>query len=139
MMLNNQNWRMTNDNEIIKKHCEEVRKLLSQSYWAKDRTIEVIEKSIEQSLCFAIFDVETDTMAAFARVITDYATMYYLCDVIVDEKYRGNGLGKMLVDWITYKEDKLKGQYGVLLTSDAQGLYSQFGFREYEESCMCKF
>ena len=139
MMLNNQNWRMTNDNEIIKKHCEEVRKLLSQSYWAKDRTIEVIEKSIEQSLCFAIFDVETDTMAAFARVITDYATMYYLCDVIVDEKYRGNGLGKRLVDWITYKEDKLKGQYGVLLTSDAQGLYSQFGFREYEESCMCKF
>ena len=139
MMLNNQNWRMTNDNEIIKKHCEEVRKLLSQSYWAKDRTIEVIEKSIEQSLCFAIFDVETDTMAAFARVITDYATMYYLCDVIVDEKYRRNGLGKMLVDWITYKEDKLKGQYGVLLTSDAQGLYSQFGFREYEESCMCKF
>ena len=138
MMLNNQNWRMTNDNEKIKKHCEEVRKLLSQSYWAKDRTIEVIEKSIEQSLCFAIFDVETDTMAAFARVITDYATMYYLCDVIVDEKYRGNGLGKMLVDWITYKEDKLKGQYGVLLTSDAQGLYSQFGFREYEESCMCK-
>ena len=78
-------------------------------------------------------------MVAFARVITDYATMYYLCDVIVDEKYRGNGLGKMLVDWIANKEDKLKGQYGVLLTSDAQGLYSQFGFSEYEKSCMCKF
>ena len=139
MTLNNQNWKMINDNEIIKKHCEEIKKLLSQSYWASDRRIEVIEQSIEHSLCFAIFDAETDTMAAFARVITDYATMYYLCDVIVDEKYRGNGLGKMLIDWITNKEDKLKGQYGVLLTSDAQGLYSHFGFSEYKKSCMCKF
>lgn len=139
MVLNKQNWRMTDDNEIIKKHCAEIKNLLSQSYWAKNRPIEVIEKSVEQSLCFAIFDVEKDVMVAFARVITDYATMYYLCDVIVDEKYRGNGLGKMLVDWITNKEDKLKGQYGVLLTSDAQGLYSQFGFSEYEKSCMCKF
>ena len=139
MVLNKQNWRMTVDNEIIKKHCAEIKNLLSQSYWAKNRPIEVIEKSVEQSLCFAIFDVEKDVMVAFARVITDYATMYYLCDVIVDEKYRGNGLGKMLVDWIANKEDKLKGQYGVLLTSDAQGLYSQFGFSEYEKSCMCKF
>lgn len=139
MVLNKQKWRMTDDNEIIKKHCEGIKNLLSQSYWANDRPIEVIKKSIEQSLCFAIFDAETDVMVAFARVITDYATMYYLCDVIVDEKYRGNGLGKMLVDWITNKEDNLKGQYGVLLTRDAQGLYSQFGFSKYKESCMCKF
>lgn len=138
-MVNKENWRMIDDNEIIKEHCEEIRGLLSQSYWAKNRTIEVIKKSVEQSLCFAIFDVETDVMVAFARVITDYATMYYLCDVIVDEKYRGKGLGKMLVDRITNKEDKLKGLYGLLLTDDAQGLYSQFGFGEYKNSCMCIF
>ena len=138
-MVNKENWRMIDDNEIIKEHCEEIRVLLSQSYWAKNRTIEVIKKSVEQSLCFAIFDVETDVMVAFARVITDYATMYYLCDVIVDEKYRGKGLGKMLVDRITNKEDKLKGLYGLLLTDDAQGLYSQFGFGEYKNSCMCIF
>ena len=41
-------------------------------------------------------------------------------------------MGKMLVDWIANKEDKLKGQYGVLLTSDAQGLYSQFGPRFFD-------
>ena len=45
----------------------------------------------------------------------------------------------MLVDRIVNKDDRLKGQYGMLLTSDAQGLYSQFGFKEYEQSCMCKF
>lgn len=133
------NWYMTDDKEKIKTHCEEIKTLLSQSYWANKRSLEVIKKSIEQSLCYAIFDAETDVMIAFARVITDYATMYYLCDVIVDEKYRGKGLGKMLVNRITSEDDRLKGQYGVLLTSDAQGLYSQFGFSEYIESCMCKF
>ncbi len=131
--------RMIDDNEIIKEHCEEIKNLLAQSYWANNRSIETIKKSVEQSLCFAIFDVETDIMVAFARVVTDYATMYYLCDVIVDEKYRGKGLGKRLVDRIANKEEKLKGLHGHLLTADAQGLYSKFGFSEYNKSCMCDF
>lgn len=53
--------------------------------------------------------------------------------------YGGSGLGKMLVDWIVNKDDRLKGQYGMLLTSDAQGLYSKYGFTEYEKSCVCRF
>ena len=47
-------------------------------------------------------------------------------------------LDKTLVNWIV-SEEKLKGLYGMLLTSDAQGLYSQYGFSEYQQSCMCKF
>ena len=139
MVIYKENWQMTDDKIMIRKHCEEIRKLLDQSDWANDRKIEVIRKSIEQSLCYAIFDVETEVMVAYARVITDYATMYYLCDVIVDEKYRGNGLGKMLVDWIVNKEEKLQGQYGVLLADSTQDLFSRFGFSECKKSCMCKF
>ena len=71
-------------------------------------------------------------------MITDYATMYYICDVIVDERHRGKQIGKTLVNWIV-SEEKLKGMYGMLLTSDAQGLYSQYGFSEYQQSCMRKF
>lgn len=139
MIINGQNLQITNDNEIIKEHCEEIKALLSQSYWAKNRTIEVIKKSVENSLCFSIFDTETSAMAAFARVVTDYSTVYYLCDVIVDEKYRGNGLGKKLINFITNEEEKLKGLHGILLTDDEQGFYSQFGFYEYKKSCMCNF
>lgn len=135
----NENLIFTDNKEIIKAHSKDIKNLLMQSYWAKERTLETIEKSLEHSLCYAVFDKKKDVMVAFARAVTDYATMYYLCDVIADEKYRGNGLGKMLVDHISNKEDKLKGQYGILLTSDAQGLYSQFGFNEYEKSCMCRF
>ena len=139
MLVKTDKYQLTDNNERIKAHISDVKKLLQQSYWAKERTLEKIEKSIEGSLCFAFFDTESDKIVAFARVVTDFATMYYLCDVIVDEGHRGKGLGKMLVNRIAYEDERLKGLYGILLTSDAQGLYSKYGFSEYDKSCMCKF
>lgn len=136
MEINQRNYQISNHQDRIRKHSKDVKFLLSQSFWAKERPLDIIEKSMEQSLCFAVFDVETDSIVAFARAVTDYATMYYVCDVIVDEKHRGNGLGTMLVDWIVNQEEQLKGKHGMLLTSYAQGLYSKFGFTEFTGSCM---
>lgn len=139
MLVKTDKYQLTDNKERIKAHISDVKNLLQQSYWAKERTLEKIKKSIEGSLCFAFFDTESDKIVAFARVVTDFATMYYLCDVIVDEGHRGKGLGKMLVNRISDEDERLKGLYGILLTSDAQGLYSQYGFSEYDKSCMCKF
>ena len=131
-------YQMTDDKELIKEHSVDIKVLLSQSYWAKDRTLETIEKSMEQSMCFAVLDMESNQIIGFARVVTDYATMYYICDVIVEERHRGKQIGKNLINYIVTQE-KLMGMYGMLLTSDAQGFYSQYGFSEYQQSCMCKF
>lgn len=139
MQINIEQYQMTDDKERIRRHSRDIKALLAQSYWAKERTLETIHKSIEQSLCLSIFDTKLDQMIAFARVVTDYSTMYYICDVIVDENYRGKGFGKRLIHWIVNEEEKLKGLYGMLLTSDAQGLYAQYGFSEYQQTCMCKF
>ncbi|MDD3139366.1 MAG: GNAT family N-acetyltransferase [Lachnospiraceae bacterium] len=128
-----------NDSKYILEHIQDVQNLLIQSYWANNRDIDTIRTSIENSCCFAIIDKDTDTIVAFARAITDFATMYYLADVIVDERYRKKGLGKKMVSWITRQEPRLKKQYGVLLTKDAQDLYSQYGFYDYADHCMCKF
>lgn len=139
MQINIEQYQMTDDKERIRRHSRDIKALLAQSYWAKERTMETIHKSIEQSLCLSVFDTKLDQMIAFARVVTDYSTMYYICDVIVDENYRGKGFGKRLIHWIVNEEEKLKGLYGMLLTSDAQGLYAQYGFSEYQQTCMCKF
>jgi len=40
-------------------------------------------------------------MIGFARVITDGATMYYICEVFVIEEYRGQGISKKLNEMIT--------------------------------------
>jgi predicted GNAT family N-acyltransferase len=115
----------------IDKVCE----LLGNSYWANNRKKEVTIKAIENSLCIGIY--LKDEMIGFARIVTDYATMYWLCDVIIDEKYRKNGLGTKLIEIIT-KMKELDGMFGILATSDAHGLYEKYGFKKVSEKFMRK-
>ena len=58
--------------------------LLSNTYWAKTRPRNVIEKSIINSIPISIFDGESQV--GFARVVTDYATFSWIADVIVGDK-----------------------------------------------------
>jgi predicted GNAT family N-acyltransferase len=105
----------------IDKVCE----LLGNSYWANNRKRETTIKAIENSICIGIYLKEK--MVGFARIVTDYATMYWLCDVIIDAQYRKNGLGKKLIEIIT-KMKELEGMFGILATRDAQKLYEKYGF-----------
>ncbi len=99
--------------------------LLATAYWAGGRSRETIRKSIGNSLCFGVY--EAGYQVGFARAVTDYATIYWVADVIIDEAYRGKGLGKILVQYITATPE-LQGMRGVLATRDAHGLYEKCGF-----------
>ncbi|MEO3946716.1 GNAT family N-acetyltransferase [Gorillibacterium sp. CAU 1737] len=114
---------------------ETIYTFLQQSYWAKTRTYEQMEQSLEHSLCFGVYD--GDRQIAFARAVTDYATMFWLCDVFVDDDYRGQGIGKKLMEAVTQHE-VLKNLNGVLGTADAHGLYEQFGFTRNPERAMVR-
>ncbi len=114
-----------------------VEKLLKQTYWADKRPFDMIVKSIENSVCYGVFHKDTDELIGFARTVTDYATTYYLADVIVDESYRGNGIGKAIVNAVTTDED-MKDLFGLLVTRDAHGLYEQYGFRKDGEKSMLR-
>lgn len=98
---------------------------LARSYWANRRSADRIEKSIDNSVCFGIY--KGSAQVGFARVVTDDATMYWLCDVFIDEDYRGQGLGKKLVEAITESE-RFRNLMGLLGTRDAHELYEQFHF-----------
>lgn len=102
---------------------------LSRSYWANKRPRERILKSIENSICYGAYI--GDKLVGFARVVTDGATIYWLCDVFVDEEYRGHGIGKKLVGTIT-NADEFKDLNGLLGTKDAHGLYEQYHFKRME-------
>jgi GNAT superfamily N-acetyltransferase len=101
------------------------------SYWAKDRDRDTMRKAIDNSLCFSIFC--GSEMAGFARAVTDYATMYYLCDVFIRPDMQGKGLGKKLIQAVL-DSPELKGLYGILLTRDAHELYKKFGFSNEPEA-----
>ncbi|MFW6120110.1 MAG: GNAT family N-acetyltransferase [Petrotogales bacterium] len=109
--------------------------IINESYWGSDRTEEQIRKSIKNSLCFGLYT--NDEMIGFARVITDYAVLYYLCDVFVVRDYRGKGLGKWLIKTIV-NSPYLKNLKGFLNTKDAHSLYNKFGFKDACDSAMVK-
>jgi GNAT superfamily N-acetyltransferase len=100
--------------------------LAHSSYWAQGRPRELVVRTIENSLCFGIYDGARQ--AGFARVVSDFGTFAWVCDVFVIEDYRGRGLGKWLMECIVAHPD-LQGLRRMLLaTRDAQGLYRQYGF-----------
>ena len=114
---------------------ENVYALLQQSYWAEKRPLEKIRVAMENSVCFGVFEKETEKQVGFARVISDFATTWYLCDVIVDQAHPGNGIGKMLTAHIT-ADPRFRDIFGMLLTRDAHGLYEKVGFRSKESIYM---
>ena len=106
---------------------EDVVRLLSMTYWAEKRPVETVERSLKNSACYGVCPEGSDTLAAFARVVSDGATVFYLCDVIVDEAFRGRGLGTALVSHIL-SQPTYAGLRGFLITRDAHDLYRRFGF-----------
>ncbi len=104
-----------------------IHRFLARSYWAEGIPRETVVRSIENSLCFGVYD--NARQIGFARVISDFATYAYLADVFILEPYRERGLGKELMASIMAHPDLQGLRRWSLGTRDAQGLYAQFGFK----------
>lgn len=100
--------------------------LSKDSTWSKDIPIEKVLSSIENSLCFGLFD--KGKQIGFARVISDFSTIAYLGDVYILNSYRGFGLSKKLMDVIISHPDLHGLRRWILLTSTAEWLYTKYGF-----------
>jgi GNAT superfamily N-acetyltransferase len=103
-----------------------VHQFLSTTYWARGRPREIVERSVENSLCFGVF--AAGRQIGFARVVSDRAVFAYLADVFVVPEFRGRGTGRALMATITAHPDVQGLQVFLLRTRDAHGLYAQFGF-----------
>lgn len=103
-----------------------IHEFLTKCYWAKGIPESTVARSMANSLCFGVYD--SQQQVGFARVVSDFATFAYIGDVFVLETYRGQGLGKWLLECIC-KHPSLAGlRRWVLVTRDAHGLYAQSGF-----------
>ena len=104
---------------------------LTQSYWSTGISELRQRRAIDHSLNVSLF--VDNQQAAYARVITDRATFAYLCDVFVDTNHRGQGISKMIMQFILDLPE-LQGLKRIMLaTKDAHGLYTQFGFEPLDE------
>ena len=105
---------------------EAITEMLSRAYWAQGRTSNIVARYLQYSLTFGLYD--GSQQIGLARVVSDYTTFAWLCDVFIHEDYRGFGLGKWLMETV-HSHPELQGlRRWMLATKDAHGLYSQFGW-----------
>jgi len=98
----------------------------NQSYWGQGRTVEVVQRALDNSLNFGLYSGARQV--GFARIVTDYATFAWVADVFMIEEYRGRGLSQWLME-VMLAHPQLQGfRRWVLATKDAHSLYARFGF-----------
>lgn len=107
-----------------------IHRFLARSYWAAGVPRATVARSIENSLCFGVYDGAEQV--GFARIISDFATFAYIADVFILEPYRERGLGKELMASIMAHPDLQGLRRWSLATRDAHGLYAQYGFTALE-------
>ena len=100
--------------------------LAEESYWSPGIPRSTVERAIENSICFGVY--HRATQIGLARVVTDRSTFALLADVFIQKAHRGKGLSKALMRCVVEHEDLQGLRRLLLLTSDAHGLYRQFGF-----------
>lgn len=107
-----------------------IHRYLTECYWAKGIPREIVARSLQNSLCFGIYELKRQI--GFGRVISDFATYAYIGDVFVLDPFRNRGLGKWMMECIM-QDARLQGlRRWSLLTRDAHGLCKQFGFTPLE-------
>jgi GNAT superfamily N-acetyltransferase len=109
-------------------NVEVIHDFLAGSYWSPGIPRATVERAIQNSLCFGVY--HRTVQVGFARVVTDKSTFALLADLFILEAHRGKGLSKWLMQCVIEHEDLQGLRRLLLLTSDAHGLYRQFGFKE---------
>lgn len=104
-----------------------IHRYLTRSTWAAGIDEETVSLSVQNSLNFGMF--HQGSQVGFARLITDYATFAYLCDVYVLEEHQGKGLGRWLMECFHAHPVFEKLRRIMLFTTTAPWLYQKFGYQ----------
>lgn len=97
-----------------------------ESDWGRHIPRKTFRRACDHGLC-AIARVE-DRPIGFTRAVTDYATFAWICDVFVEERFRGLGAARALMAWFRAHPELQGLRRWCLSTRTAWGLYEKFGF-----------
>ncbi len=126
MEWDNGKYIISDDKNLI--NVQKVQELLSQTYWASDRSKDVIRQTINNSVCFGLY--YNSRMIGFARAVTDEVVFSWISDLVIDEPFRGRGLGKWFVRCIVEHPDIVKTR--MHLATRVNRLYERYDFEIFE-------
>ena len=100
--------------------------LSEAKWWGADLTPESLHRALGHSICFSL--LEEGRQIGIARIITDYVTYAYLCDVFIVQERRRQGLGTWLIRSVLEHPDLKSLKRVSLITHDAQSFYLGLDF-----------
>lgn len=111
---------------------------LLHTYWGYWRNHDIICESIRNSICFGVWKHSLDSrlsdmQVGFARVVTDYATFSWACDIFIDPQHQKKGLGRFFMNTLI-AHDSIARRVCYLSTRDAHAFYAKFGFERLGDS-----
>jgi N-acetylglutamate synthase-like GNAT family acetyltransferase len=112
-----------------KLELETIYNFLKTSYWASERTKAEVKTSIENSMCFGVY--ENDKQIGLARVVSDLVVFAYVMDFFILDTHQGNGIGQQLMRKILTHPQLINVNSWYLVTKDAQEMYRKFGFENF--------
>ena len=116
-------------NQLESRHVKQLHALYQHESWAKGRSLEETHRCVSgSSICIGMIEKEGN-LVAFARVLTDYVFKALIFDVIVHEKYRGDGLGNMLINTIkNHPELSRVKHFELYCLEELNNFYQKHGF-----------
>jgi GNAT superfamily N-acetyltransferase len=107
---------------------EKVTAMLSAVWWCPGiKKAEVVQGARHSALVTGAFD-EQNEQIGYARVISDRTRMAYIMDVVVDDRFRRQGIGQAMINHILSHPDLQDVYQWLLQTRDAQEVYKKSGF-----------
>jgi GNAT superfamily N-acetyltransferase len=115
--------------EASRLDADAIHAYLTRSYWSPGIPRDIVERALRHSLCVGVYGPD-GAQVGLSRVVTDFATFAYLCDVYVLEAHRGRGLSKAMMRVVMAHPALAGARRAMLATRDAHGLYRQNGFKD---------
>jgi GNAT superfamily N-acetyltransferase len=107
---------------------DSIHQMLAGTYWSANIRRDVVAEALRNSIVVLAIDNDSGAVVGLARVVTDRATFAWLCDVFVDERFRGRGLARRLIDELERHPSLQTVRRWCLATRDAEGLYEKLGY-----------
>ena len=123
--------------EIIKKVNEDefIQLYIDANWWQKEyyEDTSFIQKIVENSFLFIGASNSSGRMIGMGRVISDTCSDAYIQDVVVLKEYRGNGIGKNIINYLLSELKKYNIDWiGLIGEPGTQKFYEKLGFNKLE-------
>lgn len=110
--------------------AEEVLTLLEGQYWSAGLDLAAVQRRLANSVCYGVF--EAQSLIGFVRLCHDGDRFAYLADMIIAPTWRGQGVGRWLLECVLEHPVIRRGKC-LLATRDAHSFYRKMGFESLLE------